>query len=74
MNCNTDIHNELIEMGELNCPFCDQELMKVDVKSTDTCCDKPDVISDNGMKVCKHCGQVYGYEYVKEYVDFYENM
>ena len=56
MNCNKDIHEELINMEEVVCPFCDQQLMGVKAKSSDTCCDKPDVISDNGMKVCKHCG------------------
>ena len=80
MNCNKDIHNELIELGELNCPFCDQELMEVDtcgdqeLKEVDACCNKPDVISDNGIKVCKNCGQVHSYEIVKEFIDFYENM
>ena len=38
MSCNLDIHNELIEMGELLCPFCNQRLMEVDVKH-DYCCD-----------------------------------
>ena len=74
MYCNKDIHIELIEMGKNYCPFCDIELMEVDLKPSDTCCHKPDVISDNGMKICKNCGQVHGYEIVKEYIDFYENM
>ena len=26
MNCNIDLHNELIDSGEISCPFCDQKL------------------------------------------------
>jgi len=28
----------------------------------------------NGMNTCVNCGLVYGYDYVAEYVDFYDNM
>ena len=74
MNCNKDIHNELIEMGESNCPFCDQLLMEVDPIPPPKCCDRLEIINVDGTRVCRNCGQVDGYENVKEYVNFYENM
>ena len=37
MHCNFYIHNELIEMGEYCCPFCDLELMEVDIKHQECC-------------------------------------
>ena len=73
MNCNLDIHNEFIKMGESYCCFCDQQLMEVDIKKDYQCCDKKEIINDNGELVCKNCGVVSGYEYVKEFVDFHEN-
>ena len=39
----------------------------------DLCCDNQDVINEDGMLVCQNCGVVQGYNYVKEYVDFYKN-
>ena len=73
MNCNKDIHNELINCGEISCPFCDQNLDSDKKPKDDLCCDNQDIINDNGMLVCKSCGVVQGYNFVKEYVDFYEN-
>ena len=26
MNCNIDLHNEILESGELTCPFCNESL------------------------------------------------
>ena len=72
MNCNEDIHNELKE-SEVVCPFCDQQIDFVRKPKDDKCCDNQDIINDNGMQVCQSCGVVQGYDYVKEYVDFYEN-
>ena len=74
MNCNKDIHDELINCGEISCPFCDQELEDYDEKPKDNeCCCNQDIVDDQGMRVCRSCGVVQGYNYVKEYVDFYEN-
>ena len=40
----------------------------------DLCCDNQDVINEDGiLLVCQICGVVQGYNYVKEYVDFYKN-
>ena len=72
MNCNKDIHNELINMGKYDCPFCNLQLMEVDVNKDYRCCDNPDIINNSEI-VCKNCGIVQGHDYVKEFVDFYEN-
>jgi len=72
MNCNEDIHNEMKE-SEVVCPFCDQQIDFVRKPKDDKCCNNRDIINDNGMQVCQSCGIVQGYDYVKEYVDFYEN-
>ena len=73
MYCNTDIHIELIEMGENYCPFCCEELMEVDVKQRDECCQQQDLINDNHEIVCRNCGIVQGYQPVREFIDFYKN-
>ena len=73
MDCNINIHDELISCGEISCPFCDKILDCNKKPKDDLCCDMRDIINDNGMLVCRICGVVQGYNYVKEYVDFYEN-
>ena len=73
MNCNKDIHDELKELGEISCPFCDQQIDFVRKPKDDECCDNQEVITTDGMQVCRSCGAVQGYTYVKEYVDFYKN-
>ena len=72
MNCNTDIHNELIEMGEYCCPLCNLQLMEVDIKHQE-CCQRQDVINDNYEIVCRNCGIVQGYQPMKEFIDFHKN-
>ena len=79
MNCNKDIHDELKESGEISCPFCDKNLdsnekPKDRLVKNDLCCDDPYIINDDGMLACLSCGVVQGYNYVKEYVNFYENI
>ena len=75
MNCNEDIHNELKESGEISCPFCDQKLEYSNEKpKKDLCCDDQYIINDDEMLACLSCGVVQGYNYVKEYVNFYENI
>ena len=73
MNCNKDIHDELKE-SEVVCPFCDEKIEDSNKKpKDDECCDNQEVITTDGMQVCRSCGVVQGYNYAKEYVDFYEN-
>ena len=55
MNCNIDLHESLIESGDIVCPFCDIKLEDSDEKPQDRlakydlCCDCQDIINDNGM-------------------------
>ena len=79
MNCNKELHDELKESGDIACPFCDQKLEDSNEKPQDrlvkyySCCDNQYIINDDGMLACLSCGIVQGYNYVKEYVNFYEN-
>ena len=72
--CDVSIHNELIDVGEIYCPFCDMKLQGYESRQDDSCCSNKEVIKDKGMIICRNCGSVYGYEVAREYVDFYENM
>ena len=76
MNCNIDLHNEFLDSGEISCPFCNQILdeKQKHIVKYDLCCDCQNIINDKGKLVCQSCGVVQGYEYVKEYVDFHQNM
>ena len=78
MNCDIELHEGLIESGDIVCPFCNNELGS-DEKPRDysvkydLCCNRQDIINDNGMFVCQTCGIVQGYAVAKEYINFYEN-
>ena len=67
MSCNSVIHDELKNMEENICPFCDKQLVNVEnfVKVIESCCSKQEIINDNGMNVCKNCGLVQYYNYHK---------
>ena len=79
MNCNIELHESLIELGDIVCPFCDQNLEDSDEKpqdrlaKSDLYCDCQDIINNSGMVVCRSCGIVQGYETAREYVNFYKN-
>ena len=73
MNCNIDLHNEILESGELTCPFCNESLDKPKINHNYLCCESENVINDNGKIVCTNCGILQGYEYLKEYIDFHKN-
>ena len=79
MSCNIELHESLIESGDIVCPFCDFQLTYVKQKPQDRlakydlCCDCQDIINNSGMVVCRSCGSVHRYETSTEYVDFYEN-
>ena len=73
MNCNLGIHEELKSMGEVICQFCDEQIADF-VKRDNACCDKQDVINDNGTNVCRSCGIVHGYDIAREHIDFYEKQ
>ena len=73
MCCNSDLHNELMNMNEGICLFCNQLLIEGN-KDDEPCCIEPNVGNKNGMNVCLNCGLVHCCEYVIGYLDFYENM
>ena len=73
MDCNTQIHDELKNMMELTCPFCDQQLVKVD-KVDELCCDEQELENIHGMNTCVNCGSVLGYVFVDKRLNLYENM
>ena len=73
MNCNQDLHQGLIQDGEVICPFCCKQLQDPSTVQ-EHCCDNEDIISDLGYLICLNCGQVHGPDIVPEYIDFYENM
>ena len=70
MGCK-ELHEELVNMEEVVCPFCNKQISK-HTKKTDQCCNQPDIVNDNTI-LCKNCGTVQGYKPLIEYVDFYEN-
>ena len=73
MCCNSQIHDDLKENEEPTCPFCDRLLVDVD-KAVEPCCSEQNMETVNGMNTCVNCGTVHGYDYVTEYVNFYDNM
>ena len=73
MCCNSQIHDELKSMEECTCPFCDRLLVEVD-KVVESCCSEQNMETVDGTKTCINCGLVHGYDYVREYFDFYNNM
>ena len=73
MCCNSQIHDELKNMEESRCPFCDRLLVEAD-KVMEPCCSEQDMETVDGMNICINCGSVHGYDYVTEYFKFYENM
>ena len=79
MNCDMELHEGLIELGDVVCPFCKRTLEDSDEKPRDSslkydlCCDCQDIINNDGMIVCRSCGIVQGYEPAREFIDFYDN-
>lgn len=72
MLCNDQIHDELKNMEESTCPFCDQLLVEGD-KVDQLCCSDQDIDNNNGMNVCINCGVVHAYDYANEYIDYIFN-
>ena len=73
MSCNSQIHDELKSMEECTCPFCDRLLVEV-YEAVESCCSEQNMETVNGMNTCINCGSVNSYDYVPEYIDFYDNM
>ena len=52
MNVNPAIHNEMITMEYIECPFCEQQLQEISVNHCPRY-DKQSMINDNGTHICK---------------------
>ena len=70
MSCK-ELHEELVNMEEVECPFCNKQISK-HTKKIEQCCTDPDIVNNNTI-VCKNCGTVQGYTLLIEFIDFYEN-
>ena len=70
MSCK-ELHEELVNMEEVVCPFCNKRTSK-HTKKTEQCCDEPFIVNDITI-VCKKCGSVNGYKPLIEFVDFHSN-
>ena len=68
-----EIHNDLINMNESECPFCHELLVKGDT-SPDLCCDEQNIDNVNGINVCRNCGSVQECISEPKYIDFYLNV
>ena len=71
--CDFQIHEQLRDILEHSCPFCDQVLVEID-KVTDKCCDKQCIENLNGIQICVHCGLTHSCVYDTGYHDFYANL
>ena len=60
MNCNQELHDEIVKMDYIECFLCQKKLQEPTTKHY-PCCDKPDIINENGTNVCKSCGIVDSY-------------
>ena len=70
--CNKEVHELLIQKGQVNCIFCNKQIQDLGKPRQYFCCDFMRLIKD-GFTVCKNCGQVHGQYFSSEYIDFYEN-
>ena len=57
MSCNSRIRDELKNMMEFTCPFCDQQLVEVD-EVVELCCDEQELENIDGMNTCVNFGSV----------------
>ena len=73
MDCDSVLHDDLKENEELICPFCDKQLTTLP-NAVNQCCSEWELENIDGMNICVNCGLVHGYDYVTEYVNFYDNM
>ena len=72
MDCDSTLHDELKNMGEPTCPFCEQLTEEVN-KVVEPCCSEQNMETINGMNTCVNCGTVDGYVYIPKYFNFHDN-
>ncbi len=73
MCCNSQTHDELKNMEESTCPFCEQLLVEGD-KVAESCCSEQNIANENYANACLNCGLSHGNDCVNEYINFYENV
>ena len=66
------MHEELVNMEEIICPFCHKKIGKHTIKK-ETCCIEQNIQNNDNMNVCVTCGTVHGYTPLIEYVELHEN-
>ena len=71
--CDNNIHNDLIEIDEQICPFCDILLFN-NMKFSYNCCDSQLLEDIDGMNVCINCGIVLNSISKCVYFNFYEKI
>ena len=78
MNCDMELHEGLIELGDVVCPICKRALEDEKLRDRSekyySCCDWQNIVKDKGRLVCRSCGIVQGYETAREFINFYENI
>ena len=70
--CNKEVHELLIQEGQINCVFCNKQIQEPGKPQRYVCCDSMRLIGDSYL-VCKNCGQVNDEYYAPVYFDFHEN-
>ena len=71
--CDTNIHYDLIDIDESECPYCHELLIKGNT-SPSFCCEEQHIDEVSGIHVCRNCGSVHGYISEPDYIDFYLNV
>ena len=72
MDCDSVFHDGLKEMEYIFCPFCNSQFEFVEPQKNYFCCDKQNIIKDNGEIVCQNCGIVHGFDSKREFIEFHE--
>ena len=73
MDCEK-IHMHLLnEENQVQCPFCDEQLVEIESIELQ-CFGRPNITLDGFKIVCTNCCSVHGYKSANEFVDFRENM
>ena len=74
MNCNKEIHSELVQSIFRQCLFCNIDLENNNVKYIPkACCDNQNIKLVDGSYTCLSCGKQSGPDYKDPFIDFYEN-
>ena len=73
-NVRYNIHNDLINMGESVCPYCDQILITESNNEAIPCCEDQYIVNNGNVNICLKCGSVHSYNNEPEFIDFYENV